>query len=67
SLGYDFGKLNDYIKGLRIYVTGNNLFTITGYKGNDPEVSLGGITPGVDNRQTYSRTRTYMLGVNVNF
>lgn len=67
SLGYNFGKINDYVKGLRIYVTGNNLFTITGYKGNDPEVSLGGLAPGVDNRQTYSRTRTFMLGVNVNF
>lgn len=67
SLGYNFGKINDYVKGLRLYVTGNNLFTITGYKGNDPEVSLGGITPGVDNRQTYSRTRTFMFGVNVNF
>jgi len=67
SIGYNFGKINDYIKGLRLYVTGNNLFTITGYKGNDPEVSLGGETPGVDNRQTYSRTRTFMFGVNVNF
>ena len=67
SLGYNFGKINDYVKGLRLYITCNNLFTITGYKGNDPEVNLGGVTPGIDNRQTYSRTRTFMFGVNVNF
>jgi iron complex outermembrane receptor protein len=66
SLGYNFGKINGYIKGLRLYVTSNNLFTITGYKGNDPEVNLGGITPGIDNRQTYSRTRTFMFGININ-
>ena len=67
TLGYNVGKIDDYIKGLRLYVTCNNLFTITGYKGNDPEVNLGGITPGIDNRQTYSRTRTFMFGVNINF
>ena len=67
TLGYNFGKINEYIKGARLYVTCNNLFTITGYKGNDPEVNLGGITPGIDNRQTYSRTRSFMFGVNVNF
>ncbi|MDF9828735.1 TonB-dependent receptor [Parabacteroides sp. PF5-6] len=67
SLAYNFGKINDYIRGLRLYATCNNVFTITGYKGIDPEVSLGGIAPGIDNRQTYPRTRTFMFGVNVNF
>lgn len=67
SLGYNFGYMNEYIKGLRLYATCNNVFTITGYKGIDPEVSLGGIEPGIDNRQTYPRTRTFMFGVNVNF
>lgn len=67
TLGYNFGNIGEYIKGLRLYATCNNVFTITNYKGLDPEVSLGGIEPGVDNRQTYPRTRTFMLGVNVNF
>jgi Outer membrane receptor proteins, mostly Fe transport len=67
SLGYDFGKLGNWINDLRINLTCNNVFTITGYKGLDPEVDLGGLTPGIDNRRTYPRTRTYMLGVNVNF
>lgn len=67
SLGYDFGNIGDYINGLRVYATCNNVFCISGYKGLDPEVSLGGIEPGIDNRQTYPRTRTFMLGVNINF
>jgi iron complex outermembrane receptor protein len=67
TLGYDFGRINDYVKGLRLYATCNNVFTLTGYKGVDPEVNLGGIQPGIDNRQTYPRTRTFMFGVNVNF
>lgn len=67
TVGYNFGDINDYIRGLRVYATCNNLLTITGYKGIDPEMSLGGMEPGIDNRQTYPRTRTFMLGVNVNF
>ena len=67
TLGYNFCRMNDYIRGLRVYATCNNVFTITGYKGLDPEVNLGGIEPGIDNRQTYPRTRTFMFGVNVNF
>lgn len=68
SLSYNFGRIRDYISGLTVYASCNNLLTITNYKGLDPEVSLGGLTPGIDNRETYyPRTRTFMLGLNVNF
>ena len=68
SLGYDFGKIGDWIGNLRLYATCNNVFTLTGYKGIDPEVSLGGLQPGMDwNNSTYPRTRTFMFGVNINF
>lgn len=66
TLSYNVGRIGDWVNNLRIYATCNNLFTITGYKGIDPEVYLGGLTPGIDNRQTYPRTRTYMLGVSIN-
>lgn len=68
TLGYDFGRMGDWIQNLRLYATVNNVFTITGYSGCDPEIYLGGMQPGIDWRQsTYPRTRTYLFGVNINF
>ena len=68
SLGYNFGKIGNWVNSLKVTATCNNVFTITNYKGVDPEVSLGGLTPGVDYRESfYPRTRTFMLGLNVNF
>jgi len=68
SLSYDFGNIADWVKNLRVYGTVNNVFTITNYKGIDPEISLGGLTPGVDWRtSSYPRTRSFMLGVEVKF
>ena len=53
----------------RIYATVNNVATLTGYSGYDPEVStrLGTpVTPGVD-YSAYPRSRSYVAGVNVTF
>ncbi|GEO07280.1 SusC/RagA family TonB-linked outer membrane protein [Adhaeribacter aerolatus] len=67
SLGYTFASEKNTFKNLRVYVTGTNLFTITDYMGIDPEISLGGIEPGIDNRNFYPKTRSFLLGVNVSF
>jgi len=68
TLAYNFGKLGNYVNNLRVYATCNNLFTLTGYKGIDPEVNLGGLEPGMDMRYSnYPRTRSFMVGVNMNF
>lgn len=68
SLGYTFKNFNGWLQNLQLYVTCNNLFTITGYKGLDPEVNMGGIDPGVDYRwSVYPHTRTTMVGVKINF
>lgn len=68
TLGYSFNVAGvKYLKSARIYVTGQNLFVITGYSGVDPEVSLDGLAPGVDNRNYYPKTRSFLLGVNVSF
>ncbi len=48
-------------KNLRIYVSGNNLWTITKYKGFDPEI-IGGIDRGI-----YPQPRFYLVGVNATF
>jgi len=69
SLSYTFRNCFDgWIKDLTLYGTANNLFTITKYKGLDPEVNLGGIDPGIEYRwSTYPHTRTFMIGAKVNF
>ena len=68
TLSYDFGKLHGWVDNLSIYATCNNIFTLTSYKGSDPEVSLGGLTPGVDWRKDYyPHTRTFMVGMKVSF
>ena len=73
TLGYTFDlPESSKIDNLRLYIAGNNLFTITDYTGTDPEVRYddGGdiLTPGIDRREgEYFPTTTYTLGVNINF
>lgn len=69
TLSYTFRNcFHDWIQDLTLYGTANNLFTITNYKGLDPEVNLGGIDPGIDYRwNRYPHTRTFMVGVKINF
>jgi TonB-linked SusC/RagA family outer membrane protein len=57
------------LTSLRFYATVNNLATITGYSGFDPEVNTrtnGGLTPGVD-YSAYPRSRTVLFGLNLSF
>lgn len=67
SIGYNLKFNHGAIKRMRIYATGQQLLTITGYKGVDPEVNLAGLSPGTDSYYYYPRTRTYTLGVNLTF
>lgn len=73
TLGYDFNKIwkRSPFQQLRLYVAAQNLFTITKYKGMDPEngMALNGNEPwvtGVD-VGNYPQPRTYMVGVNIKF
>lgn len=57
------------ISSFRVYATANNLATITGYSGFDPDVNARRstpLTPGVD-YGSYPRGRTFVFGVNVSF
>jgi iron complex outermembrane receptor protein len=73
TLGYSLPALFKGMRGLRLYMSGNNLAIITGYRGIDPEVSLSGLTPpagltpGVDNKDYYPRTRGFLFGLNLDF
>ncbi|MGD9930702.1 MAG: SusC/RagA family TonB-linked outer membrane protein [Mangrovibacterium sp.] len=67
TLGYTMHNISRYIKKARIYASTLNTFVITGYKGIDPEVYSGGLSPGNDGRDKYPTTRTFTLGVNLTF
>jgi len=82
TLGYTFPlKRDGTIKSVRAYITGQNLFTITGYTGVDPEVryddpgnpfgnpptAANTLAPGIDRRETWVRTRSFTLGLNLKF
>jgi TonB-linked SusC/RagA family outer membrane protein len=68
TLGYNFKFKTKLIRNMRIYATGQNLATITGYTGSDPDyISDTGTGPGIDNRSAYPSTRSFLLGLNVGF
>lgn len=72
TLGYTLprgilGALSNAISSARVYLTGRNLLTITGYKGLDPEVPASGLSPGRDDRDQYPTIRTFTFGVNLAF
>lgn len=68
TLGYTFNtEAISIIKKLRVYASGMNLATLTGYKGMDPEVNMMGLSPGSDSRDKYPTVTTYTFGVNVTF
>ena len=70
TLGYTLplkGKIKDYINNLRIYASASNVFCITGYSGLDPEVDNAFQTPGIDYQDKYPTTRSYTVGLTLNF
>jgi hypothetical protein len=71
QLGYNFpntmlSRLG--MSNLRLYVQGQNLFTITNYSGVDPDVtSLGAETGmGID-QGWYPNPKQFLLGLNLSF
>lgn len=73
SLGYDFKRLFKTIpvSQLKLYVSAQNLFTITGYSGMDPEVGYGAgsnysYAQGID-LGFYPSSRVYMIGTSIKF
>ena len=69
TLGYNVPlKANKYVNAIRAYVSGDNLFCITGYDGLDPELSnADALNAGIDYRDKYPSIRTFTFGINVTF
>ena len=75
TLGYTFNNpsVTRYARGLRVFVSGDNLLLFTGYDGYDPEVFVragtgvsGSSSRGID-YVTYPRARTFTTGVQIEF
>ncbi|MCU0444830.1 MAG: TonB-dependent receptor [Microscillaceae bacterium] len=71
TLGYNMNLNNKIISSLRFYLNGQNLFVITKYDGQDPEVSvnkqINGIPSAGIDYTAYPRARTFTFGVNARF
>jgi len=59
TIGYRLPKLKSVPVGIRVYATASNLFTISPYKGYDPEVASG------TDSGAYPSSRSFIFGVNV--
>ncbi len=67
TVGYTFNlKENKYVQSLRLYATGQNLFTLTAYSGQDPEVNTTGVwDAGIDYPDFYPTVATFLVGLNL--
>ncbi len=68
EFGYNFpeGLFNGFIRGARIYASGQNLLTISKYRGYNIDFAGGAFTPGY-NYCSYPAPVTAMLGVKLSF
>lgn len=67
QIGYRFDSIIDKIEKLRVYVSAQNVFTVTKYSGLDPEIgSSDAKLTGID-QGFYPQPRTLQIGVNVVF
>ncbi len=68
NIGYNLKLPQYYIQNMRIFFSGENLFTITGYSGVDPELPASdGTVIGSAGPSVYPSTRKFMFGLNVTF
>jgi TonB-dependent starch-binding outer membrane protein SusC len=83
TIGYTIPTPNSAFKNVRLFLSGNNILTLTGYTGVDPEVKYADegvaddaadlrgfsdpLAPGIDRRTNYFSTRAFSFGINLGF
>jgi TonB-dependent starch-binding outer membrane protein SusC len=71
TLGYNVNLNNKMISSLRFFINGQNLFVITKYDGQDPEVNtnkqINNIPSAGIDYTAYPRARTFTVGLNARF
>ena len=67
TLSYNIGNIGSSIRSANIYLTGQNLFVLTNYRGFDPEVNTDKAIEGVPSFGIeyipYPTSRTFLIGV----
>ena len=68
ALTYSVGNIGNYVKNLNVYVSGSNLFVITGFSGFDPEVNIDKQNNGYPSSSIeyipYPTPKSVVVGVN---
>lgn len=68
TVGYTFRFKDKLVDNLRIYLTGQNLATLTSYSGMDPEVSTTNVwSTGIDYCDFYPTVASVLFGLNISF
>jgi iron complex outermembrane receptor protein len=68
NLAYNFDLNNILgINKFKVYISGQNLFLITKFKGLDPEVNMNGLSPGVMDIFYVPKSRTLSAGLEISF
>lgn len=67
TIGYSFKSNKSKIPSFRIYATGRDLFTITGYSGENPELDDTGLSPSMASYVSTPVTRSITVGLSVQF
>jgi TonB-linked SusC/RagA family outer membrane protein len=71
TMGYNFDvdKIKNWVNSIRLTASVNNLYTFTNYSGLSPMINSTTVNGslGLDDKQFYPLTRTYSLGLSINF
>jgi iron complex outermembrane receptor protein len=66
SYSFDTDRIK-MVQNFSLFVSANNLLTITGYSGTDPETTVNGLSFGVDQYNVYPKTRSVTFGFKASF
>lgn len=69
TLGYNFRfRESSLVDNLRLFISAKNIYTFTGYSGNDPSIIMvNGLTPGVDSASAYPSALQISVGASIRF
>lgn len=67
QVAYNIPVKGNTVSRAQVYLSGNNLFVLTKFKGVDPELSTGNSNSGIYTKQQFPKSRGFQLGVNLSF